>query len=128
MKKLFFLAIALCAMMTARSQTSFSCTERATCLLNDNKEVIDCVNREEASLFVINSSETMITHTTEDIKTTYYVKEREVDENSVTYTVKSDTGKDYILHFDTSDMTILAIYSDEDDDVWAVQFKVKATF
>lgn len=128
MKKLLFLAIAFCAMMTAQGQTSFSCTERATCLLDDNMEVIDCIHREEASLFVINSAETMITHTTDETKTTYYVKARDVEDDTFTYTVKSDTGNDYIFHFDTSDMTVMALYTDEDADVWAVRFKVKAIF
>ena len=136
MKKFcFFRAIAIVAVLmatavAANAQTSISCTERSTCLLDDDGDVIDCITKEEPSLFVINDAETMITHTIESTKTTYYITESVYNEEdgTVLYTVKSDLGNDYIFHIDARERMIYVFYTDDDDDLWVVRFKMKAVF
>ena len=81
-KRLLFAMAFLAIAFTAQAQVSFSCYHREYCTWDDEKEeFVDCHGYDEASLFVMNESETMFTHTTEDIKSTYYVKEREYDED-----------------------------------------------
>lgn len=59
-----------------------SCTYREYCEWNEQIKDFesDCNGYEDVSLFVMNESETLFTHTTETIKSTYYVKEEEYDE------------------------------------------------
>lgn len=134
MKKLFLTSIAVFAFfmmaVVCKAQTSFSCTERSTCLLDEDLNVVDCINSEEASLFVFNDAETMITHTTDKGKTTYFVHDKEFNSNYDTfiYEVTSDTGNEYLFYIDPDDKSIHVFYSDEDDDIWVVSFKVKAIF
>lgn len=113
-----------------QAQVSLSCNHRTTCLLDDEGEVVDCMEEDESSLFVFNDDETVITHTTETAKSTYYVQDRDYDESdgSFTYYVTSDTGKDYLFFVFPEDKSILVIFVDSDDDAWAVFFDVKAIF
>jgi len=65
-----------------------SCTYKEICNWNQYSEKWDqdCPEEEAVSLFVMNDSETMFTHTTLDIKSTYYVTSKESGEDGlVTY-------------------------------------------
>jgi len=129
-KAMAVIAIIVTVSCNAKAQTSFSCYSYKHCLLDDEGEALFCNEYEELSLFVFNDSETMITHTTESAKSTYYVKDKSYDgeDETYSYSVVSDSGSNYILHVDPGDMTILVLYTDEDDDLWAVLYNVKAIF
>ena len=92
-KILVLIGVTLCVFQ-ANTQVSLSCTYREYCEYNDytDKFETDCNGYEDVSLFVMNDSETLFTHTTEERKSTYYVTKREYNsENDVyTYNVKSD--------------------------------------
>ena len=130
--KHLLLVLAFMAMtFTAKAQVSFSCYHREYCDWNDELNAFesDCVGYDEASLFEMNESETMFTHTTESIKSTYYVKEKENDEeNEVwTYDVVSDAGNKYYYIFDPKNKEI-RVLSENDDYNTLIRFSVKAIF
>ena len=122
-----FLAMAF----TAKAQVSFSCWHRELCSWDDELESFetDCTGYDEASLFVMNEAETMFTHTTENIKSTYYVNKKEYDEvNDVyTYEVTSDVGNKYYYIFDPKNREI-RVLADADDYNTLIRFYVKAIF
>ena len=121
----------LAVTFTAKAQVSFSCYHREYCPWDDRLEDFgDCHGYDEASLFVMNESETMFTHTTETVKTTYYVKEKEYDEDLEvwTYYVTSDVGNEYIYIFDPNNKEIRVVMIDDDDEITMLRFYVKAIF
>ena len=130
--KHLLLVLAFTAMaFTAKAQVSFSCYYREVCAWNESKGQYEdeCIGHDEASLFVMNEEETMFTHTTSSLKTTYYVQESEYDDkNEVwTYDVVSDVGNKYYFIFDpyANEIRVLA---DADDYETMTRFLVKAIF
>jgi hypothetical protein len=112
------------------SQVSFSCTYREYCDWNNYTEKFEnCEGYEESSLFVMNEAETVFTHTTETMKSSYFVKSREYDkENDVyTYYVTSDVGNDYYYIFDLKNKEVRVLIKKEDK-IELLRFYVKAIF
>lgn len=130
-KQLLILIAFVAMAFTAKAQVSFSCYYREYCAWNDALENYenDCNGYEEASLFVMNKEETMFTHTTESLKSTYYVQSKEYDkENEVwTYDVVSDTGKKYFYIFDPKNNEI-RVLADQDNYNTMIRFLVKSIF
>jgi hypothetical protein len=130
-KILLLIGVTLCVFQT-NAQVSFSCTYREYCEYNDYTEKFetDCNGYEDVSLFVMNKSETLFTHTTEERKSTYYVTKNEYNsENDVyTYNVKSDVGNDYYLIFDIKNKEVRALYIDDKEKTILLRFLVKAIF
>ena len=130
-KHLLILAAFMAIAFTAKAQVSFSCYYREYCAWNDALETYesDCNGYEEASLFVMNKEETMFTHTTESIKSTYYVQSKDYDEtNEVwTYDVVSDVGNKYYYIFDPKNNEIRAL-AEKDDYNTMIRFLVKSIF
>jgi hypothetical protein len=111
-------------------QISFSCNYRQYCVWNEyNKKFENCTGHEESSLFVMNKTETMFTHTIETMKSTYYVNSKEHDEEKDvwTYQVSSDIGNQYQYVFDPKNKQIRALYV-VDGKAKLVVFTVKAIF
>lgn len=112
------------------AQVSFSCYYREYCTWNDFTESYSrCEGDKEASLFVMNDKETMFTHTTESIKSTYYINDKEYDESNETYIyfVTSDVGNKYIYVFDPGNKEV-RILIEKNDEFVIVRFYVKAIF
>ena len=130
-KILVLIGVTLCVFQ-ANTQVSLSCTYREYCEYNDytDKFETDCNGYEDVSLFVMNDSETLFTHTTEERKSTYYVTKREYNsENDVyTYNVKSDIGNDYYFVFDLNNKAVKAVYVDDEERTILLRFYVKAIF
>ena len=118
------------------SQTSFSCDLKEQCSWNErNEDWKTCDDAyEDNSLFIMNKNETMFTHTTSEIKSTYYVKEKtnkdRSEEGFFTYEVVSDTGNEYYFIFDLKNKEVKAISmkGDNDDDWYLIRYYVKAVF
>lgn len=124
------MTLALLGVTKLKAQTSFSCTYRQYCTWNEITERFgNCEGYEESSLFVMNANETMITHTTEAMKSTYYVDSREYDKelDVWTYVVTSDVGDKYMYVFDPKKKEIRALYID-DGQAMMIVFTVKAVF
>ena len=130
-KHLLLMVAFLAMTFTAKAQVSFSCWHRESCAWNDELDNFEteCTGYDEASLFVMNEAETMFTHTTENIKSTYYVNKKEYDEvNDVyTYEVTSDVGNKYYYIFDPKNKEI-RVLADADDYNTLIRFYVKAIF
>jgi len=112
------------------SQVSFSCTYREYCDWNNyTKKFENCEGYEESSLFVMNEAETVFTHTTETMKSSYFVKSSEYDkENDVyTYYVTSDVGNEYYYIFDIKNKEVRVLITKEDT-IELLRFYVKAIF
>ena len=130
-KNSYLLILALCIISTnVFAQTSFSCKYREYCTWSDYYQKFkNCKGYEDASLFVMNKSETMFTHTTNSIKSTYYVKSKQYDkEHDVfTYSVTSDVGNKYYYVFDLNNKEI-RILAKRNGTTTLVRFYVKAIF
>ncbi len=87
------------------AQTSISCSAYSNSIFNEstNKYDSDTVI-DESSLFVINKTETMITHTTETQKSVYYITNKIYSNklHAVTYEATSDVGNKYRFYIRTS--------------------------
>lgn len=105
MTKVF--SLMLCALifgtaMKINAQTTISCDQRTYCKWDEYlDEYNDCDSWEDNSLFEINESETMFTHTTSSMKSSYYIKSQKASKNSdgeriVICDVISDVGNKYI--------------------------------
>lgn len=95
-----------------KAQTSFSCTHRMNCPWNEYTQEFDRGNSyEESSLFVMNEKQTMFSHTTESIKSSYYVTEVNYDKDNdvYSYSVTSDVGNKYTYIFDLEGKQIRAL-------------------
>ena len=126
--KLFILLLALFVVTTTVSaQTRISCSSFETCLLDENFEEVGCVETEEPCLFTFSEAETIITHTTDVDKTTYYVTKREVDDTMITYTTTSDTGENFLFIVMVDGSEVLMFFTDGDDN-FMIAFTVKAVF
>lgn len=130
-KHLLILAAFMAMAFTVKAQVSFSCYHREYCDWNEATQNYEdnCRGYDEASLFVMNESETMFTHTIESMKSTYYVQEKNYDEkNDVwTYDVVSDVGNKYYYIFDPKNNEIRFL-SERDDYNTLGRFFVKAIF
>lgn len=129
-KVIFVILLTLVCVTSTIAQISFSCYYREYCKWNQySKEYEDCNGFDESSLFVMNKAETMFTHTTETMKSTYYVNEKDYDEeNDVwTYYVTSDMGNKYFYVFDPKNKEIRAAFT-RDGETIMVKFYIKAIF
>ncbi len=89
------------------TQLSLSSEFISVCYWNQEQSIWDncSVKSEYNSLFVVNKNETMFTHTTSEVKSTYYVKEpdydnADADKGIYAYDVVSDVGNEYYFIFD----------------------------
>ena len=129
-KAILILIFTLILVINLKSQTSISCYYREYCKWNEyTKEFGKCEGYEESSLFVMNSNETMFTHTIESMKSTYYVNERKYDSEKElwSYYVTSDVGNKYIYVFDPKNKEVRAFYI-KDNETMLIRFYVKAMF
>ena len=131
-KSLLFLLIFMAlAAFAANAQTSYSCTYREYCNWNEKlgDYETECRGYEDSSLFVMNANKTLFTHTTEKMKSTYYVKKTEYreDYNVTLYYVVSDVGNEYVYIFDPDNKEIRCLAEADDYDTM-IRFYVKAIF
>ena len=134
MKKLipfFFLMIisgALRAQTTVHASTSYKelCYWNAT-----NSDFDKCGdNAEYASMFTINADETMFTHVTNDIKSSYYVTKKDyvTSCSCYEYDVTSDVGNKYtfIVDLDRNMIKIMSSGHDDEKEDYLITFTIKS--
>lgn len=111
------------------SQVNMSCNYREVCSYDYNTEGYDnCYKYEENSLFEINEEETVMIHTTETIKSAYYIKSKSVDTDAGiwSYNVTSDVGNEYTYMINPSEKVIGTMSKDKNGKSYVVVFHVKA--
>lgn len=136
MKKLFLLLVLGFFTLNLFSQTSITVETKKFCIYQiEQQEFTDCNITEEPSIFVFNKQETLFTHTTPTIKSTYYVRETDHDDSNngiFMYNVVSDVGNEYIFIFDLKERVIVALYMNDykegDINTLSVIWQIKAVF
>ena len=124
---LFFLILST---QICLAQISFSTEYREYCDWNDSTQKFDnCRGYEESSLFTMNKAESMFTHTTDEVKSTYYIKSSEYDKQKElwTYVVNSDVGNEYICVFDPKNKVIKFVLL-ENKKATLLRFYIKSIF
>ena len=115
---------------TINAQTSYSCHYREFCNWDEDAGTfVDCNGYDEPSLFVMNSDKTMFTHSIESMKSTYYIKTKEYNEDVDVwlYDVVSDVGNEYYYIFDDKNKEI-RILAEKDGQAILIRFYVKSIF
>lgn len=85
------------------------------------KQWKDCITDDKhISLMIINNQETVITHTTIDNKSVYYIEDKTITINDEkervwVYNVVSDTGNKYIVKVNPTSRLIFCIYTVENE-------------
>ncbi len=119
----------------AKAQLNIS-TEGAEYQKYDTKTkdwINDGEDTNKVTLLEINEDATVMKHTTNTGKSTYYVKSFQKHVNSANqdvfnYTVMSDTGNSYDLFINPTDKTFKCIYSDDNGKLMCVVFFIKRIF
>ncbi len=127
MKRILITLVLLSLGWTISAQAFFSCTHRSLYHYNEYTREYDLINGyDENSLFELNDDVTMFTHTTPTIKSTYYITDKEYDEDASLYTfnVRSDVGNKYTYMFDLENELIKVLSIDEDD-IYLIVFTIK---
>tara|TARA_B100001250_G_scaffold386622_1_gene383313 strand:- start:4 stop:420 length:417 start_codon:yes stop_codon:yes gene_type:complete len=138
MKKLLFIIpiILFIIPITSFAQTSFSAEYREVCNWrpSDSKWEKKCNGGEDNSLFVMNEDLTMMTHTTSNLTSTYYVQEHrssqeDIDNYLFTYDVISDVGNEYYLIIDGKHDEIKMVSTNGEESTWFMtRWYIKAIF
>ena len=117
--------------LNATAQTYVSSDKRQTCYWDDASQKLSVCDNEEAfvSMFTLNADETMFVHTTEKLKSSYYVKGKTFNSEAdvYTYDVMSDVGNKYqfILGKSSVNFVILSIGHAENKDDYIMKFPIK---
>ena len=135
MKKLLLLLLFVTPIICF-SQTSFSSEYTQQCDWNHYEgNWDDCGDAYEYnSLFVMNKDETMFTHTTSEMKSTYYIKsieysEEEANKDLYSYEVVSDVGNEYFFIFDFKNKEVRAVSTrGEEEDWYLIIWHIKSIF
>ncbi len=130
MKSLLSLCFVFFAANVVFSQVYFSCNFREECDWNTSEEKFDnCEKWEDFSMFKLNADASMFTHTTDKIKSVYYVESNEYDEeyDVYTYNVVSDAGNKYywIIDLTNNEIRLMPLGS---DNIYLVRFYVKKSW
>ena len=130
MKSIILILGIICSFIDVKAQTSFSIYYNEYCVWNEGNQLYEnCKGHQENSLFILNKNETMFTHTTETIKSTYYIKSTEYNKEKEfwLYHVISDVGNKYVYIFDIKNKEIKAVGLN-DGKMKLVTFLIKAIF
>ena len=130
--RLLSLSLLLLAASLTKAQTHVSTSYKQTCYWVPSTKLFDkCgTNDEFSSMFVINADQTIITHTTNDIKSSYYVNSKDymTECNCYTYSVTSDVGNKYTFFFDYGKSAIKIMSSGHDNsaDDYLILYGIKS--
>ena len=109
-------------------------SDNGTCYWDNLKEWNNCSNKEYNSLFTFNKDVTMITHTTSKLKSVYYIKDIENNQEDsedllFKYEVVSDVGNEYLMYFDLSNEQIRILsFKGEIEDWYMHVLSMKSVF
>ena len=124
----FLLALLCCLPFGTYAQLYFSCHYREYCDWDSRQErFVNCQGYDENSIFEMNMEQTMFVHTTETIKSAYYISSKEYDErnNVFSYMVRSDVGNKYLYIFDLENKQIRVLIT-KNNEIRMLRFYVKS--
>ncbi len=125
---LVFITLSIRAQSTLHMSTSY----KQICYWNPSASLFDkCgTNDEYPSLFTLNGDETMFTHTTKDIKSSYYISKRDYISSCscYSYAVTSDVGNKYtfIVDLEKDAVKILSSGHKDENDDYDIIFTIKS--
>ncbi len=136
MKKLIQLCglVLVAGIIHAQSTLHISTDYKQTCYWNTTTSDFDKCgdNAEFSSMFTLNDAETIFTHTTSDIKSSYYVKDKEYksEYDSYIYNVTSDVGNKYMFIVDLKNKLLKILSSGHSDaaDDYLLKFSIKSSW
>ena len=131
--KLLLIILSIALTNTINSQ-SISTEGVQYCVYDEEtKSWKDCTtDGKHTSLMVFNDQETMITHTTLDNKSVYYIEDKSIiindeKEKVWVYNVVSDTGNKYVIKVNPTSRFIFCIYKIENETNETI-FSIKSIF
>ena len=130
MKKIGLLLAFVCLSTIGFSQIYFSCDQREECDWDgETEEFVNCEKWEDYTMFKLNADASMFTHTTDKLKSVYYVESNSYDEeyDVYTYDVVSDVGNKYYWIIDLKNDEIRLLPTDKDV-IYLVRFYVKKSW
>jgi len=128
------LVFSLCAFPDDGKAVWVSCTEFSLykIITDENGEVTPEIvgSQPDISTFIINENETMITHRTNDMQSSYYVQSSSFDEEKSQFTagVVSDVGNDYFFTFNFETSLVSVFGKGNDGKMFMTVYTVKAFF
>jgi hypothetical protein len=132
MKKITQLLCFTAIAFTLKAQTvHMSTSYKQTCYWNENTKKFDQCgdNVEYASMFTINPDESMFTHVTNDLKSSYYVTKKQYDSDydEYEYDVTSDVGNKYTFFVDLKNnlLKIMSFKESNPSDSYLILFTLK---
>ena len=128
--KQIFLVLTFILVAKINAQVSFSCNYTQVCYWNStSKEYTNCSGSESNCLFAFNKEFTMFTHTTEEMKSTYYITSSEYDQSKEIwfYYTTSDVGNKYLFIVDPKNKQIRTLPLKEGAD-YIIAYTIKASF
>jgi hypothetical protein len=131
LKIIFTVTIVFSAIPALAQYTYFSCDTREECQWDTvSQNFADCQKSDENSLFKLNKEKTMFEHTTENLKSAYYVTKYEFDDvNEVdVYDVTSDVGNKYTFILDDVSSEIRIVGTSKDGSIYMLRMHVKQTW
>jgi hypothetical protein len=108
-----------------------STSYKQTCYWNEGTKKFDeCGdNTEYASMFTLNSDESIFTHVTNDLKSSYYVSKKQYDSDydEYEYDVTSDVGNKYTFFVDLKNnlLKIMSFKESTPNDSYLILFTLK---
>jgi hypothetical protein len=126
MKKIILFFLLGITSLTIKSQTSFSTDQTTVCRWDDvNEKFVDCLDYDVSTLIEMAENESLFIHTTNTIKSTYYIKSRQYNKETKvrTYDVVSDVGNYYTFFFDPEKYLIKCLSKD-----YLIIYRVKNVF
>jgi hypothetical protein len=135
MKTIILSCVMAVLTVAVQAQTMhISTSSKQTCYWNESTQKFDKCgdDAEYVSLFTINPDETVFTHTTNDIKSSYFVSKKtynsEYDEFE--YDVTSDVGNKYTFFVDLKNNLVKIMSSGHDNgaDDYLISFTVKKSW
>lgn len=130
----FIYLLLLTGTLNAQTTLHASTSNKEICYWNSGTSDFDkCGSNDEySSMFTLNAQETMFTHITNEIKSTYYIDKKELVEkcNCNKYDVTSDVGNKYtfIVDLDNKMFKIMALGHAEDKDDYLIIFTIKSSW
>ena len=124
--------LVICCITQAQSGLHVSTSNKEFCYWNPSTKLFDKCgdNPEFLSMFVFNSDQTVIVHTTNDIKSSYFVSSKDYMSgcSCYAYTVTSDVGNKYtfIADFEKGLFKILSSGHTEETDDYLIMFTIKS--
>ena len=111
-------------------QISFSFNTVETCLWSERTSSFSICGEQyvDNSLLKVNKAETMFTHITEDMTSTYYVISTEHIDGYYQYSVESDVGNEYEFILDVEKELFKILGTNANGDIFLTMYHIKAAF